>query len=717
VKYFLYVITVILLSFSVVPVFAQETKLPVIVINQIRGSESCCLAGDDRLRQRISEHESLQKLPIAWALRWDVLQDEGVIKPYQELPTEQIGALLEVTPEFASASAVAYHGDPAGSDWHQARNAFLVGYTQEERKKLIDTYMGAFRKVFNTYPTFSVAWMIDSWSLNYLRDQYGVRVHELTKEQYETDSYTLYGGTFNLPYFASRNHPLLPSSNSDYVMIMRQTVSDIDRNYGSSKAHFSSQPNDYLENPDKTDFSYFEQLLHTANSQNEMSKFALLGLENSLSMQAYQEEFIKQLQFITDKQSQEEFSVQTPIDYFNEQKENVAQSGKTLISPDFPQSGALNYFGENYRARFEIWNGNLTLTDFRVFTPHLVDPYQDTPLTVSKSYLIVPYLLDSSQQFNITQENEHTGEPVRQDEGVVRFGVNLGSAQGVAIDRQENQIVLKKGEKSLVILTPHQLRINAADQEIYFNSPVAMSVADLLSQNTPQYVLFERHPRFFFLPNRDQGVVNMGWETTSLQPVVLATLRRNNDSWELTPRSIAQNEIQALAPIFQPDQAKLPMDPRLSVFYWSNKQAIAGRNPIRLYIDPRNSLNRQMTLNRFHTSVTNQDFSYTQPEHLENLLESFFVDITSNVRGTGTVRLTADGNILSESTEIRFFADCSKEVMTCVQDWEELEGFGRIMINEQITENKVRLEELKKYVQKELRYEWERLQETVRNIL
>jgi len=148
--------------------------------------------------------------------------------------------------------------------------------------------------------------MIDSWSLNYVRDQYGVRVHELTKEQYETDSYTLYGGIFNLPYFASRNHLLLPATTADGMMIMRQTVSDIDRNYGSSKAHFTSQPNDYLENPDKTDFSYFENLLNMAENQNENSKFALLGLENSLSMQTYQEEFITQLQFISEKQAQDE---------------------------------------------------------------------------------------------------------------------------------------------------------------------------------------------------------------------------------------------------------------------------------------------------------------------------------------------------------------------------------------------------------------------------
>lgn len=661
---------------------AQETRLPVVIINQIRGSEACCLAGDDGLRQKISENENLQKLPIAWALRWDVLQDEEIIKSYQELPPEQVGALLEVTPEFASASAVTYHGDLAGSDWHQARNAFLVGYTQEERKKLIDTYMTAFRKLFNTYPTFSVAWMIDSWSLNYLHDQYGVRVHELTKEQYETDSYTLYGGIFNLPYFASRSHPLLASTNSDNVMIMRQTVSDIDQNYGSYKAHFTSQPNDYLQSREKTDFSYFEQLLNTANNQGGNSKFALLGLENSLSMQEYQDEYMKQLNFVAEKQSQESYIVQTPIDYYSQQKENAAKLNKILVSPDFPKSGALYYFSEKYRARFENWDGNLTLTDFRIFTPQLLDPYRDTLLTVSKSYFVMPYLLDSSQQFSEITQNESVGEPVRRDSGVLRFGTNLGSAEGITIERDDNQVILKKGESPFVTLTQEHLQVKTSDQDIFFTSPVSMSVADLLIQNTPQYVLFERHPRFFFFPDKDKKTIAMGWESVNHEPIVMASFEFITDIWELTPRAVSEKDIEVLSSIFQPDRADLPMDPKLSVFYWNNKQAIAGRNPIRLYIDPRNSLNRQMTLSRFHTNVTNPDFSYTQPEHLENLLESFFVDITSNSRGIGTVRLTADGNILSESTQIRFFADCTKEIMICVQDWDELEGFTRIMVHE-----------------------------------
>ncbi len=263
---------------------AESNPLTAVVIQQIRGKEECCEPGSTEMFDTFLRDETIRDMSLSWALRFDALNDPEFISKTKSLPEiHTLGILLEITPGLASASGVLYKGDPQGRDWHSSRHVFLVGYTQAERKKLIDTVFGAFYQEYAYYPSFTVAWMVDAWSLEYLRNTYGVRVHELTKEQYETDSYTLYGGIFDLPYFPRKTHPLVPGDGNNLLdlLILRQTVSDMEKNYGSYQSFYTSQPNDYLTNPEKTDFSFFTRLLEEAGNQAEGNRFAVLGMENS----------------------------------------------------------------------------------------------------------------------------------------------------------------------------------------------------------------------------------------------------------------------------------------------------------------------------------------------------------------------------------------------------------------------------------------------------
>ncbi|EKE15071.1 MAG: hypothetical protein ACD_12C00162G0001, partial [uncultured bacterium] len=173
-------------------ILAKEADF--LIINQIRGGETCCQSGSLDLFQQIKNKKEINNLPFGWALRYDALSDSKYSESLDK--NGELGLLLEITPNLASKSGVLYKGKPDGSDWYFAKNAFLIGYTQEERKKIIDTLFAEFKNKFGDYPHFTVAWMIDAWSLSYINNVYGVKLHELTKEQYETDSYTLDGGIF-----------------------------------------------------------------------------------------------------------------------------------------------------------------------------------------------------------------------------------------------------------------------------------------------------------------------------------------------------------------------------------------------------------------------------------------------------------------------------------------------------------------------------------------
>src|SRR3989338_9146739 len=103
-------------------IYANEPA-PVMVINQLRGSESCCLPGDKTLFDRVYENDERKQLPINWAVRFDVFKDDAFVASLSALPKNQLGALLEITPELASMSGVIYKGKSDESDWYQARNS------------------------------------------------------------------------------------------------------------------------------------------------------------------------------------------------------------------------------------------------------------------------------------------------------------------------------------------------------------------------------------------------------------------------------------------------------------------------------------------------------------------------------------------------------------------------------------------------------------------
>ncbi|MBI2611265.1 hypothetical protein HYW54_00775 [Candidatus Gottesmanbacteria bacterium] len=603
---------IILLFIFAKPALSKEPTF--LIINQVRGDESCCQNGSTDILKTISKDKEIQTLPTAWALRFDAL-NERYISPIKD---DELGLLLEITPSLASASGVDYKGFPDGSNWNSAKNTFLIGYTIEERKKLIDTLFTKYKNIFGTYPEFTVAWMIDAWSLNYIHDIYGVNLHELTKEQYETDSYTLYGGMFNLPYYPSKNHPLLPGYDEDKldIIIVRQTISDILKNYGSSKAYFTSQPNDYLSNP-KAEKNYFEKLVKEIVKQND--GFGLIGFENSFSWDDYGKEYMRQLNYLKDLREKEKIAI-LPISKFIEifQFQNSQNPSRTLEN-----NSVFWYFSKTYRARVIKKEDHWILDDLRIYA-NLNDPYKENPARLDFAYWIVPYILDNSQ-FN--------------------FGISLDKTN---IDTK-------------VHFGPHSITIAKSRNPSFTNG---MLFADLLKKRKKVTLSFPRHPKLFLNPT--SGYIEMGWDINGNEIPFLQILDKK-DSFELIPGIKNQNLLSNLDFLFQPDKSPLEMDPKKTIVYWNNTKAIAGRNPIRIFILPRNKFSRATQVEKVDikgNGLSFQNFSY--PTDYSYRISPWFIDISSDKSINTEIYISLDGKILAKNIPIFFAPDCQYNIKSCL---------------------------------------------------
>ena len=128
--------------------------------------------------------------PVTWMLRFDAVNDATISAYFQEVinlrSDHDLGGFLEITPGLAQAANVAY---PSGFSIFNANRIFLSGYAQDQRLKLIDSFMAAFKNRFGFYPRAVGAWHLDAFSLSYLRSRYSVLAALICDEQYAQEQY------------------------------------------------------------------------------------------------------------------------------------------------------------------------------------------------------------------------------------------------------------------------------------------------------------------------------------------------------------------------------------------------------------------------------------------------------------------------------------------------------------------------------------------------
>lgn len=260
--------------------------------------------------------------------------------------------------------------------------------------------------VFGNYPTTTTAWIIDTPSLQYLREKYGVLLHEITREQWGTDSYTLWGGPPHQPYWPTDHWAFQPSASvsTTLPLIVRQTIADPLWNYGDTSSSHTSQPNDYDQK--QRGFQYFRHLFTQAHGQSWPTTFALLGLENSMP-EKYQLEFIRQLEFVSEWRGPNNHVLtgqqlaqwyQDPTHY----RPFWVDAGR-----DESESQQQAWFvtTPNYRVRLRQDGKLLYLSDLRLYSSEFEDPYAKN-IASRSAYWVSPFVIDGARFWTDDQASD-----------------------------------------------------------------------------------------------------------------------------------------------------------------------------------------------------------------------------------------------------------------------------------------------------------------------
>lgn len=239
-----------------------------------------------------------------WLLQTDTLYDQELVQRLDQFDEkQQFGIFLEVSPKLADRARVIYPYDVA---WFKPNVIFLSGYSQSDRKKLIDTMFSDFRQHFGFYPQVVGAWWIDSYSLTYLKEKYNVQAALIVADQLTTDNYGIWGQWWGVPYYPSKANILVPAQSvkdKEDVVILQWAQRDLDLAYGQSPtfSNFSLQANDYIRQGENT--NYFVKVASQYLDCHLPIGQITVGLETGIESVDYIKEYKNQLDWIASQKN------------------------------------------------------------------------------------------------------------------------------------------------------------------------------------------------------------------------------------------------------------------------------------------------------------------------------------------------------------------------------------------------------------------------------
>lgn len=325
-------------------------------------------------------------LPVTWLVQYDAMIDPRFSDLLKQMPPEdEIGVWLEFMQPLVERAGLRWSGRYPW-DWH-VNVGFSIGYSPDERTRMIDIFLTEFRETFGFAPKSAGSWFIDAHSLAHLETRHGITAFCNCKDQWGTDGYTLWGGYFNQAYYPSKQNSYIPAQTAAAqinVPVFRMLGSDPINQYeiGLDTVHNNGQLVLTLEpvSPGGADPAWTDQFLKNTFETPCLSfGYTQAGQENSFGWPAMAKGLIHQHQRIAELRDRGLVRVET-----------LAQSGawfrqkypltppSALVAPhdlNAPQRGALWYCSRDYRASLVWDDGELRIRDIQHFDERRAEPF------------------------------------------------------------------------------------------------------------------------------------------------------------------------------------------------------------------------------------------------------------------------------------------------------------------------------------------------------
>ena len=430
--------------FSSTYVFAQRKESFITIVNPVRISS---YTKDPALSLK-KEYDVVaeRNLSATWLLTYDAISDVSLFEIFSSMDGKQeLGIFLEVTENFSNASGISYNKT---NSWHYANALFLSGHKQGDRKKLIDEVFSEFKNKFGYYPKSVGGWWVDSFSLSYMKQKYGITGVLGLSDQFDLDNYQVWGTPYSIPFYPSKIHAGIPgdSPNKLDIVTFRWAARDPLNGYVSPSEKQASPVRDLsnwaslysVQDYPQVGASdeYFERLIELYSVQNKYNEFGHLtiGLEADYSPDIYEAIFAKRLDSVR------EFESQGVRVLTMEQFSNWYRNEFKVMPPHFIEADdllgtpkkAMWYQSAFYRIGlvYDYNSRKLRIVDLRPYQNNFQEPFYISPNKQFNLSINLPYVIDYMNDKNSVRE------------------INVGNLE--SISREGNYIKLKFEKESII---------------------------------------------------------------------------------------------------------------------------------------------------------------------------------------------------------------------------------------------------------------------------
>lgn len=336
-------------------------------------------------------------MPYTFLLQYDALIHPEYVALLLENPDSncEVGVWFEMAQEQVEKCGIKWRGEP-GTKWDWRVNpGLLMAYTLEERKSLIDELFGKFHEVFGHYPKSAGAWMLDTYSIQYMTEQYGVDAFCICKDQYGTDGYTLWGGYYNQAYYPSKRNMFMPAQTKEMQLnapVFRMLGSDPIYQYTcSADEHFNPAPLQHvfsLEPVWKTGQSekWVDWYLHNNFEEEGLAwAYTQAGQENSFCWRNFGQGLTMQMAKFYEGVQEGRWEVMTLGESGRWFKKTFPMTPVTAVTcmDDWQKQGRQTFWYDckNYRVSFYTDRGHVCIRDMFLFDERHDERYWDTVAT------------------------------------------------------------------------------------------------------------------------------------------------------------------------------------------------------------------------------------------------------------------------------------------------------------------------------------------------
>jgi hypothetical protein len=366
-------------------------------------------------------------IPSTYALKYDALMDPKFQKLFKSRLTkhDDLGCWWEITKSLAKKSGVKWLGENEIS--LHVNQGYSLAYSVVDRKRLIDTYMEDFLKVFGKYPTSIGAWVIDIETFKYAHEHYGIQAGTICRDQMGVDGFTLYGGYYDQIYYPSLRNEFIPAQTKEMQLdmpIFRLLGPDPIYNFedGIRKdigGVYTMEPVwERGKSPKWVDW-YFS----TKNNEELLSySYTQVGQENTFVWANMEEGYEMQIEKIFNLARRGKIRLETlnkTADWFKK-RYKLTPASSVIASNDWHKNNlkTLWYSSRYYRTSFLIEEDNFFIRDLFLFNELYESRYLHNPLTDKGSKfdalpIIAPHMWKNGERSKLSIINKKTNRPIQ----------------------------------------------------------------------------------------------------------------------------------------------------------------------------------------------------------------------------------------------------------------------------------------------------------------